>query len=421
MARRTPFHPRLAPANRTEIWKHWAGYLVAPSYQPSVTTEYYAIRNAAALLDTSPLFKYRVAGPGAEALLRRAMVRDVSACAPGRAQYTCWCDERGHVLQDGVVLRLAADEFLLTAAEPALKYLRDLAEGIGVARETVQDLSADHGILALQGPLAHRILARVTDGADGLRYFGVTRCELAGREVVLSRTGYTGDLGFEVWVAADDALAVLDALLAAGAPDNLTLMGTTALKMARVEAGLLLMDVDFQSARHAWVDEQRETPAELGWSWMLRDLESGDRDFVGREALRRERAEGTTRWTTVGLEVDVHDHERVHDEAGILAPRHEVYVEGTMSLYRRSDTPWEYAGYATSFHYSSLLRRPLALAKVPLDLAVEGAEVDLELTVIRRPRNVLARVRRGPAFDPPRKTAPLPSAAAADLEPEATA
>ena len=154
MARRTPFHPRLAPANRTEIWKHWAGYLVAPSYQPSVTTEYYAIRNAAALLDTSPLFKYRVAGPGAEALLRRVMVRDVSACAPGRAQYTCWCDERGHVLQDGVVLRLAADEFLLTAAEPALKYLRDLAEGIGVARETVQDLSVELALVSATGAIA---------------------------------------------------------------------------------------------------------------------------------------------------------------------------------------------------------------------------------------------------------------------------
>ena len=409
MTRTTPFHPRTAAANRTGVWKHWAGHLVAPAYQHSVTAEYYAIRNAAALLDTSPLFKYRLTGPGAEPLLRHAMVRDVATCAVGGAQYNCWCDARGFVLQDGVLLRLGADEYLLTAAEPTLKYLRDLASSLGLPRETVEDVSATQGILALQGPLSHQILARLTDGADGLPYFGARRCEIAGREVVLSRTGYTGDLGFELWVPAADALTVLDAVLEAGRGDNLTWMGTTALKMARVEAGLLLLDVDFQSSRHAWVDAQRETPSELGWSWMLRGLARDDRDFVGREAITRELAEGTSRWTTALLEVDVHDYERVHDRAGILAPRHEVYEEGTVSLYRRSETPWDHAGYATSFHYSSLLRRPLAIGKIPLDLAHEGAELDLERTVLRRPETVLARVLTRAPFNPARKTAALPS------------
>lgn len=405
MPQSTPFQPRLSGLNQTGVWKLWAGYTVAPAYQHSISTEYYAIRNSAALLDTSPLFKLRFAGPGAETLLRHAMVRDVGAIADGRAQYTCWCDQRGYVLQDGVVLRLSSDDFLLTAAEPTLKYFRDLASDLGIARETVQDVSLDHGILALQGPLAHRILARLTDAADGLRYFGVTRCAIAGHGVILSRTGYTGDLGYELWVPREGALPVLDALLQAGRGDNLTMMGTTALKMARVEAGLLLMDVDFRSSRHAWVDEQRETPAELGWAWMLRAMERSDRDFVGRGAIEQELATGSSRWTTTGLSVDVHDYERVHDEAGILAPRHEVYEEATMSVYRRSETPWDYAGFATSFHYSSLLRRPLALAKIPMDLAVEGTEVDLELTVIRRPQNVLARVHGGSFFNPERKTA----------------
>jgi aminomethyltransferase len=134
-------------------------------------------------------------------------------------------------------------------------------------------------------------------------------------------------------------------------------------------------------------------------------MEGSDRDFVGREAIEREMSSGSSRWTTTGLAVDVHAYEQVHDEAGILAPRHEVYEETTMSVYRRSETPWDYAGYATSFHYSSLLRRPLALAKIPLDLAVTGTEVDLELTVIRRPQNVLARVHGASFFNPERKTA----------------
>ncbi|MDG1491404.1 MAG: aminomethyltransferase family protein [Planctomycetota bacterium] len=404
MPQKTPFHSRLSAANRTGIWKHWAGHLVAPAYQHSVTSEYYAIRNSAALLDTSPLFKYRFSGPGAEAVLRQAMVRDISAVAVGRAQYTCWCDQNGFVLQDGVILRLAKDDFLLTAAEPALRHFRGIASRLGVERETVQDISTDHGILALQGPLSRRILSRLTGAARGLRYFGATRCVIEGHEVVLSRTGYTGDLGYEIWIPRAGALAVLDALLEAGRGDNLTLMGTTALKMARVEAGLLLMDVDFHSARHAWVDAQRETPTELGWGWMLRGLEKGDRAFEGRASIERELERGSSRWTTLGLAVDVHDYERVHDAAGILAPRHEVYAETTMSLYRRNDTPWDHAGYATSFHYSSLLRRPLAIAKVPMDLAVSGTEVDLELTVIRRPHNVLARVQRAAFFNPARKT-----------------
>jgi aminomethyltransferase len=413
MPERTPFHPRLSGLNQTGVWKLWAGHLVAPAYQHSIATEYYAIRNAATLLDTSPLFKLRFSGPDAEALLRYALVRDVGGLTDGRAQYTCWCDRRGYVLQDGVVLRLASDEFLLTAAEPTLKYFRDLATDLGIDRSVVQDVSRNFGILAIQGPLSRRVLARLTDTVQGLRYFGVSRSAIAGHEVIVSRTGYTGDLGYELWIPNASALAVLDALLEAGRGDNLTLLGTTALKMARVEAGLLLMEVDFHSARHAWVAAQRETPTELGWSWMLRSIDADDREFVGRQSILQELSDDASRWTTTGLAVDVHDYERIHDAAGILAPRHEVYRESSMSIYRHSDTPWDYAGYATSFHYSSLLRRPLALAKIPVDLATPGAAVDLELTVLHRPQTVRAEVHPAPFFNPPRKTA----AAAATHQP----
>jgi aminomethyltransferase len=403
----TAFHSRTAALNRTGLWKHWSGFLVAPQYQHSLTAEYYAIRNAAALLDTSPLFKYRLAGAGARAVLERGLARDIGGCGVGRAQYTCWCDARGFVVQDGVVMQVAPGEYLLTAAEPALRWFRRIARDIGAADATIEDVSDAYGILALQGPHAHDVLRRLTDDATGLRYFGVTRTGVAGREVILSRTGYTGDLGYELWIRAADAEAVWDALMAAGEDWNVTPIGTTALKMARVEAGLLLMGVDFHTSRYAWVDEERDTPLELGWDWMFRTLEDDGRDFIGREPIATQRADSGGRWRTVGLGVDWDDYERVYGDAGVLPPRHEVYRESTMSVYRRDAEPWTYAGYATSFLTSSLLKRPIALAKLPPDLAAPATEVDLEVSVVRRPRTVLARVERLPFFDPPRKTAPV--------------
>lgn len=405
MPRTTPFQSRLEPLNQTGIWKHWSGYLVAPQYQYSLNAEYYAIRNSVALLDTSPLFKYRFTGADARALLERAMARDIGDCPVGRAQYTCWCDARGYVLQDGVVMQVADGEYWLTAAEPALHYFRVLAREMGYAHVEVEDISSAFGILALQGPHAHSVLLQLTDAAAPLKYFGVTSATVAGCEVTVARTGYTGDLGYELWINAADALTVWDALMMAGKGYNITPMGTTALKMARVEAGLLLMGADFHTSRFAWVDAQRETPNELGWGWMFRKLAQDGRDFVGRAAIATELEQGTSRWTTVGLAVDWHDYERAFVEAGILPPRHELYSESTMSIYRRGAKEWDYAGYASSFLSSSLLRKPIALAKLPLDLSAPGSEVDLEISVIRKPKNVLARVERMPFFNPPRKTA----------------
>ena len=406
--RTTPFHPRLEPLCVTGVWKHWSGYLIAPQYQHSLNTEYYAIRNGVSLLDTSPLFKYRFKGPGARPLLERILARDVGACDVGRAQYTCWCDERGFVLQDGVVLHVAEDEYWLTAAEPSLRHFRRAARDAGdLPSVEIDDVSRDWGILALQGPHAHAVLAQLTDDVSALRYFALTRTRIAGREVTVSRTGYTGDLGYEIWVAADDALTVWDAVVDAGRGHGLTPIGTTAMKMARVEAGLLLMGVDFHSSRFAWVDAQRETPLELGWSWMFRRLDDDGRPFIGRQAIEAELAGGTSRWTTVGLAVDWKAYEQAYAAAGVLPPMHELYAETTMSVYRRGGKEWDYAGYASSFLASSLLRKPLAIAKLPLDLAEPGSQVDLEVTVVHRPATVLSRVERLPFFNPPRKTAPV--------------
>lgn len=407
MPKTTPFHSRLVQLNRTKVWKNWSGYLVAPRYQYSETNEYYAIRNSASLLDTSPLFKYRFSGADATLLLRRAMVRNIDACSTGQAQYTAWCNERGYVVQDGVVLRKAENEFWLTSAEPALRYFRKIAREMNLGGVSIEDISSDYGILALQGPHAFNVIRQLTEDATPLGYFRLASTEIDQHPVVISRTGFTGDLGFEIWVRAENAPAVWDAIMSAGKGHNLTPIGTTALKMSRVEAGLLLLGVDFHSARYARVDAERETPLELGWSWMLGDCLEGDRDFIGREAIQKEMKEKSSRWTTTGLAVDWQDYDRVHRESGIAPPKHELYRESTMSLYRRGSKEWDYAGYASSFLFSSLLRKPIAIAKLPLDLAQAGMEVDLEFPVIRKPKNILARVHRLPFFNPARKSAAL--------------
>lgn len=404
MPKSTPFYSCLEPLNRTGVWKKWAGYLVAAKFQASVTTEYYAIRNGVSVFDTSPLFKYHFTGTQAIDVLRRALVRDVADCEVGQAQYTAWCDENGFVVQDGVVIRVSDDEFLLTAAEPSLRYFRRIAGAMGLSDCRVEDVSASFGVLAVQGPLSCEVLCKLAPAVSKLGFFEVANTEIAGRRVWVSRTGFTGDLGYEIWVRAEHAAKICEKVLAAGADCNIIPIGSDALKIARLEAGLLLMDVDFESARYAWVDAQRETPVELGWAWMLKNLSRDGRDFIGRDAIEKELQQKTNRWRTVGLEIDWHDYERVHREAGIPTPKYEHYHEGTFSIYRPGSKQWDYAGYATSFLFSSLLKKTIAIAKLPNDLASVGTEVNLELSVIRKPVNVLGRVTRMPFFNPVRKT-----------------
>lgn len=407
MPKTTPFHPRLEPLNQTRIWKNWSGYLVAPRYQFSETNEYYAIRNSVSLLDTSPLFKYRFSGADAQSLLEYALVRDIRKCKPGQAHYTAWCDRSGFVVQDGVIMRVTDDEFWLTSAEPSLRYFRSIARSKEWKNVSIDDISTQYGILALQGPHAFHVISQLTDAAQSLKYFRLAQTEIAGKPVTISRTGFTGDLGFEIWIPSEDALVVWDAIMRAGSGHNITPIGTTALKMSRVEAGLLLLDVDFSSSRFARVDAERETPNELGWSWMLPDFAKCDRDFVGRSAIQRRSEQNADRWTTVGLAVDWHAYEKVFLGAGIAPPKHELYRESTMSIYRRGEKEWDYAGYASSFLFSSLLRKPIAIAKLPVELSQPGTEVDLEINVIRKPENVLAKVHPMPFFNPSRKTANL--------------
>jgi aminomethyltransferase len=404
MPQTTPFHDCLSPYNETGIWKHWSGYLVAPRYQYSTTAEYYAIRDSVGVLDTSPLFKYRITGAESLTFLQTVMVRDIAQCPDSAAQYTCWCNPDGDVLQDGVIMRIAEDEFLLSSAEPSLRYFRKTATELGMATVEIHDITNDYGILAVHGPHSFSVISQLTDVADSMNYFELAETEISGCPVLLSRTGYTGDLGYELWIHRDHAHQVWQSIIDAGMDYNITPIGLEALKMARVEAGLLLMGADFESARFAWVDAQRESPIELGLQWMLRKLGDDPRRFIGREAIEKQLKEKSNRWVTVGLSIDWHDYERVHLEAGIMPPKHDLYSESSKSIYRRSEKEWDYAGYATSFVYSPILKKPIALAKLPNDLAKPGTQVDLEITILHKPVTVSATVQQMPFYNPAQKT-----------------
>ena len=401
----TPFHPRLSELNTTGLYGHWSGYLSALRYDTSAKHEYFGIRNSAGVFDTSPLYKYWIRGPQAETFLAGVMTRDVRLCRPGRAQYTLWCDDAGYVLEDGVLFRHSETEFLLTCAEPNLGYFHDL---IGRLEVEIVDVTADFGVLAVQGPRARDILAQLAPEVIDLPFFGLTQTKIGEAPVTISRTGYTGDLGFEVFVGADDAIAVLDAVLAAGAPYGLRPFGEQALLMARIEAGLVLINVEFSSSRFAYTDRQRITPIELGFRWMLRGINDDDRPFIGRTAIRREIAEQTSRWSTVGLLLDWADWNRLYTEAGLIPPKDETPLEYESMLYFQAegeDGPGERVGYATSLMYSPVLQRHIAIARVRPDLATVGTRVHLELTIEHEYRTVAAEVAKLPLFNPERKTA----------------
>lgn len=399
MIRTTPFHERTSTLNETGLWSHWSGHLAADRYQMSDKFEYFAVRNSAGIFDSSPLYKYRIHGRDAERFLAGVLARDIRACAPGNAQYTAWCDDRGFVIEDGVILRTSADAFLLTSAEPNFAYFADL---IGRDQVAIEEISQDFGVLAVQGPRSRDLLATLVPAVATIPFFGLTSGMIAGLPVTVSRTGYSGDLGYEVWVRSQDALEVWDTLWTSFAGYGVLPFGLAALDMLRIEAGLLLLDVDFASSRFGWTDEDRSTLVELGWSWMVRGLASDDRAFIGRRAIERELSEGTSRWRLTGLMLDWAEYDRIYREAGLIAPKDHTPIQGEMFLY---DDDAQQVGYTTSFMYSPVLQRHIALARVLPRLAVPGTPVRLEIDVNHRYEYAPARTARLPLYNPTRKTA----------------
>ena len=399
MIRTTPFHERTSALNETGLWSHWSGHLAANRYQMSDKFEYFAVRNSAGVFDSSPLYKYRIHGPDAEAFLAGVLARDIRACPPGHAQYTAWCDDRGFVVEDGVILHVDPETYLLTSAEPNFAYFADL---VGRSRVSIEEVTDEFGILAVQGPRSRALLASLVPAVAEIPFFGLTTGTIAGVPVTVSRTGYSGDLGFEVWIPSGDAVRVWDALWESLAGFGVLPFGLAALEMLRIEAGLLLLDVDFASSRFGWTDEDRSTLIELGWGWMVRGLAGDDRAFIGRRAIERELADATSRWRLTGLVLDWAEYDRIYNQAGLIPPKDHTPVLGELFVYDDDD---QQVGYTTSFMYSPVLQRHIALARVRPALAAAGTPVRLEIDVNHRYEYVPAQTARLPLYNPTRKTA----------------
>jgi glycine cleavage system T protein (aminomethyltransferase) len=395
MSTGTPFHERTAPLNRTLAWGEWAGYHSAAVYADHHDIEYNAIRQSAALIDVSPLYKYVVSGPDAVRLIDRVITRDATRLAVGQVLYTPWCDERGKVIDDGTVARLDETTFRWTAADPCYRWIRMNAAGLDAE---VQDVTDALGALALQGPRARAVLEAATGtGWSDVGYFRRRAGMVAGIEVDVTRTGYTGDLGYELWVAAGQAARLWDALLAAGEDHGLRPCGIRAMDVARVEAGLVLIDVDYTSARTALTSEHEYTPFEIGLGRLV-SFEKAD--FVGRTALARERDAGEPRRRLAGIELDWDGIEAAFARHG-LAPA----VQATVN---RDATPIFYAGgqvgRATSTCWSPTLKKLIALASLGPGVRA-GAPLEMEWSVEGERGRVAAREVDLPFLDLERKRA----------------
>ena len=390
----TPFHPRTSPLNRKMQWREWSGYYASSVYADAHDIEYNAIREAAALIDVSPLYKYQVSGPDALRLVDRVVTRDATKVAVGGVMYTPWCDEHGKVVDDGTVHRLDEQRFRWTAADPQLRWLRQNSAGLDVAIEEETEATA---ALALQGPLSRAILEDATgESFADLRYFRRRPSKVGKVAVDVSRTGYTGDLGYELWIPTAGAVKVWDALMAAGAAYAIRPAGMLALDVVRLEAGLILLEVDYTSARHAMNPEQNYSPGEIG----LGRLVSFDKgDFVGRLSLEREARAGGPARRLVGLQLDWYDIEGLYDAQG-LPPAISPSVD-------RSPVPvfaaGRQVGRATSHGWSPILKQAIALASVPPQYEALGTPLAVEWTVEGRRGRVGATVVPVPFLDLERK------------------
>ena len=391
----TAVHDRTFQLCESLNYREWSGYYAVSAYEAHHEHEYNAIRNASALIDVSPLFKYRVSGRDAVKLVDRVITRDAFKLAVGQVCYTPWCDERGKVIDDGTVTRVSEDTFRWTAADPSLRWLRQNAIGLDVA---IDDISEQVAALALQGPTSARLLAAVADAdVGGLKYFRMARGTIAGVPVDISRTGYTGDLGYEIWMPWDRAVDVWDALMIGGRAFDVHAAGMLALDVARVEAGLLLIDVDFHGCKKALIPSQTYTPLEMG---LGRLVQLENRPFVGRSALVAERRRGPAR-LIVGLEIDWPAVEKLYDDLGLAPQMSAAASRAAVPVYRNGGQ----VGRATTTTWSPVLKKLIALATIAAPHFAEGTALEVEVTVEAVRHRAPATVVRTPFFNPPRKTA----------------
>jgi glycine cleavage system T protein (aminomethyltransferase) len=392
----TAFHPRTAPLNRKMQWREWSGYYASSVYADAHDIEYNAIREAAALIDVSPLYKYVIGGPDALRLVDRVITRDATRLTPGGVLYTPWCDEHGKVVDDGTIHHLDDGRFRWTAADPQLRWLRQNAAGLDA---TITEETEAIAALALQGPLARDVLEAATgESFADLRYFRRRPSRIGRVSLDVSRTGYTGDLGYELWIPAAGAVKTWDALMAAGKAFGIRPAGMLALDVVRLEAGLILIEVDYTSARHAMNPEQNYSPGEIG----LGRLVSFDKgDFVGRLALEREARAGGPARRLVGLQLDWYDIEGLYDAQGLPPAISSVVDRSPVPVFAAG----RQVGRATSHGWSPILKQAIALASVGPQFEPIGTRLSVEWTVEGRRGRVGATVVELPFLDLDRKRA----------------
>ena len=393
----TPFHPRTAPLNRKMQWREWSGYYASSAYADFHDIEYNAIREAAAVIDVSPLYKYRIAGPDAIRLADRVITRDATKLKVGQVYYTPWCDEHGKVIDDGTVHRVAENELRWTAADPQYRWLTQNAAGLVV---TIEDVTEQVAALALQGPLSRAVLEAATGEDFGdLRYFRRRASKLGRTAIDVSRTGYTGDLGYELWIPAEHAEAAWDAIFAAGAAYGIRPAGMLALDVTRLEAGLILLEVDYTSARHAMNPEQNYSPFEIGLGRLV-SFEGAD--YVGRHALKAEHAAGGPNRRLVGLMLDWYDIERLYAEQGLPPAISPTTDRSPVPVFAEAGRQ---VGKATSHGWSPILKQAIALASVAPRFERVGTRLQVEWTVEGKRGKVNATVVELPFLDLDRKRA----------------
>ncbi len=392
----TPFHERTFALCESLNYREWSGYYTVSAYETHHDHEYNAIRNAAALIDISPLFKYRVTGRDASRLVDRIITRDLSKISVGQVIYTPWCDERGKVIDDGTVSRLEENVYRWTAADPSLRWFTQNSVGLDVQ---IEDISESVAALALQGPTSGRLLKSIAEDADleNLKYFRVTTGKMAGVPVEISRTGYTGDLGYEIWVASDQALNIWDDLIERGRPFDIKPAGMLALDVARIEAGLLLIDIDFNSSKKALIDDQKYSPFEMG----LGRLVNLDKNrFVGQQSLIEEKKRGHAK-QIVGLEIDWTEVEKLYERVGLPPAVSPIASRVPVPVFHDGSQ----IGKATSTTWSPVLKKMIALATVEGEFSKPATRLEIEITIEAVRHRVRAQVVKTPFYNPKQKTA----------------
>ena len=390
----TAFHERTFPLCQSLNYREWSGYYTVSVYEVHHEHEYNAIRNACALIDITPLYKYLLSGKDATKLVNRIITRDIHKVKVGQVIYCCWCDEQGKVIDDGTITRLEENKYRWTAADPSLRWFRQNAVSMSVH---IEDISEKTAALALQGPTSGKLMQAVAE-ADiaNLKYFRVTSGKIAGVAVDISRTGYTGDLGYEIWVPWNDAVKVWDALMDKGKQFDIHAAGMLALDVARIEAGLLLIDVDYISSKKALIPSQKYSPYELGFGKMVH---LGKENFVGKAALERDAKNAARQF--VGLEIDWTEVEERYEKFGLTPAAPSQASRVAVPVYSGE----KQLGKATSTTWAPVLKKMIALGSIETSHAKLGTKLQMEITIEAVRQKVTARVVEMPFFNPVRKTA----------------